>query len=383
MRNNKRGMALILVLWIMLALILLAAGISIMARTETQISRNHSDLIRCRWASRAGIYSAMEKLKTLNEEQNTYLGEEPYTVTSDDMSLDFGGYVFNVVIQDETSRVNINAAEAPTLTKLFETTDLVDCIVDWRDTDETPGSDGAETEYYNTLKPSYNCKNADFETVRELQLVKGVTSDILSAPMTTGTTPLIDMLTVFAPKTAATADTSGLVDIQSATQESLQSAFGSVLTADDITAIIQYRTSQAFKTPAEIVLVPGLERSKIEQIYDRLTVSGIEAKKGLVNINTASVDVLSVIPGFDQDIATAIINYRKDQGAYSSVSQLLETKEVTNEAFVSAAPYFTIKSTVFRIISTGSLESSGATATITCIVEISSDGKTQIRYWQE
>jgi general secretion pathway protein K len=376
-------MALILVLWIMLALILLAAGISIMARTETQISRNHSDLIRCRWAARAGIYSAMEKLKTLNEEQNTYLGEEPYTVTADDLSLDFGGYVFNVVIQDETSRVNINAAEAPTLTKLFEITDLVDCIIDWRDADETPGSDGAETEYYNTLKPSYNCKNTDFETVRELQLVKGVTSDILSAPMTTGTTPLIDMLTVFAPKTAAAADTSGLVDIQSASQESLQNAFGSVLTADDITAIIQYRTSQAFKTPAEIVLVPGLDRSKIEQIYDRLTISGFEAKKGLVNINTASVDVLSVIPGFDQDIATAIINYRKDQGAYSSVSQLLETKEVTNEAFVSAAPYFTIKSIVFRIISTGSLESSGATATITCIVEISSDGKTQIRYWQE
>jgi len=376
-------MALILVLWIMLALILLAAGISIMARTETQISRNYSDLVRCRWAARAGIYSALEKIKTLNQEQTTYLGEDPFTITSDDLSIDLGGYAFSLVIQDESSRVNINSAESATLTKLFETSDLVDCITDWRDADDTPGPNGAETDYYNTLKPSYNCKNADFETVRELQLVKGVTPDILAAPITGGTIPLVDMLTVFAPKNQTAASTSSLIDIQSATQASLQSGLGSVLSAEDINAIIAYRTSTAFKTPAEIVLVPGLSRSKIEQIYDKITVAGVQAKTGLVNINTASVDVLSVIPGFDQDIATAIVDYRKDQGALTGVAQLLETKEVTNEAFVSAAPYFTIKSTVFRIISTGSLESSGATATITCIVEISSDGQTQIRYWQE
>lgn len=383
MRNNNRGVALILVLWILLALILLAAGISLMARTETQISRNYSDLLKCKWAARAGVYSALESLKTLNQQQTTYLGEEPYTVTSDDQSIDLGGYTFTSTIEDESAKVNINTAEADILTRIFESSEVSDCIIDWRDTDDVPGAQGAESDYYSGLQSPYLCRNASFETVRELQLVKGITESLLSEHMSDGTLPRIDLLTVYSPNSQTTSSNGSLVDIQSATRENLQSAFGDVLSSDDINAIINYRTGQAFKSAAEIVLVPGLDRSKIEQIYDKLTVSGTQAKSGLININTASADVLSVLPGLDRNIAQAVLNYRKDQGAFEGIGRLLEVKEMTNDAFINSAPYFTTRSTVFKITSTGRFESTGASATVTCIVEIQSSGKTQIKYWQE
>ena len=386
MVGNKKGIALVLTLWIMLALIILAAGIAVMSRTEAQISRNYADVVHCRWAARTGVFSALENIKTLNQEQTTYLGEDPDVVLSTDLNLDLGGYTFETTIVDETGKVNLNTATADVLTNLFGTSDISDCIVDWRDADDTPGAGGAETDYYSSLDPPYKCRNAAFQTLGELGLVKGITTDILSAPPTNGTHSMIDLLTVYAP-TAQTSTTSTTgttkVDIQSASQADLQSALGDVLSAEDISAIVNYRTRQPFKTPAEIVLVPGLSRLKIAQIYDKITVSGADTPSGPVNINTATVEVLTVQPGLDQNTAQAIIDYRTNQGAFANVGGLLAVSDVTNEAFVSCAKYFSVKSTVFKIISRGLCKANGASATITCVVEIGSDGTAQTKYWQE
>ncbi len=386
MVDNNRGIALVLTLWIMLALIILAAGIAVMSRTETQIARNYADVVHCRWAARAGVFSALENIKTLNQEQTTYLGEEPYLVLSGDLNIDLGGYTFETTIVDESGKINLNTAGADLLTSLFGTSDISDCIVDWRDADDTPGAGGAETEYYSSLDPPYKCRNAAFQTLGELNLVKGITDDILSAPPTNGTHPMIDLLTVYAPTAqASTTGTTGAtkVDIQSASQADLQSALGDVLSAGEIAAIVDYRRRQPFRSPAEIVMVPGLSRLKIEQVYDKLTVSGADTPSGLLNINTATVEALTVQPGLDQTTAQAIVDYRANQGAFASVGGLLAVSDVTNEAFVSSAKFFAVKSTVFKIISKGLRAGNGASATITCVVETGSDGTAQTRYWQE
>lgn len=383
MLNNNRGIALILVLWILLALILLAAGIGMLTRTETEISRNYADVTRCRWAARAGVYRSFTELTTINSGQTTYLGEEPYTLTSDDSNTDLGGYTYQATINDETGRVNINTASNEMLATLFGSSDIADCIIDWRDADDTPSAQGVESEYYATLDPPYKCRNTNFDTIRELLLVKGITEEILSTPVVEGSLPLINLITVYQPIAAQQTSTSNLVDIQTADQQSLQRSFGSILSAQDIAAIIAYRRRTAFKSPAEIIQVPGLSRSKVEQIYDRLTVSGVQAKSGLVNVNTANADVLAVLPGMDSSIAQAIIDYRTNHAAFEGVGNLLEVSDVTSEAFVGAAPYLSIKSNIFRITSTGRFDKNGASATITCVVEVNGSSGPQIRYWQE
>lgn len=386
MGSNNRGIALILTLWIMLALILLAAGIAMMARSETQIARNTADVNHCRWAARAGVYAAIKQLQTLMGEQTTYLTEDPYTINSTDLKMDLGGYTMQAVIQDEAGKVNINTAPLATLAAIFDDDDVADHVSAWRSPVSASSAQSSDTDYYSSLSPPYKCKNAPFETLKELQLVEGVTADTLSSPppaVGNGAHQLMDLLTVYTPKTPRTSTATNTVDIQTATAQSLQSALGSVLNTQEINAIVQYRSRTAFKSPAEIVRVPGLSRAKIEEIYDRLTVSGATAHTGLVNINTATLEVLTVQPGMDAGMAEAILEYRAANGAFSSIGYLLAVNDVSNDAFVSAAPYLTVNSNVFKIITTGQSASAETSANITAVVEINSSGQAQIRYWQE
>ena len=55
----------------------------------------------------------------------------------------------------------------------------MDAIVDWVDQDEVPEAAGAESLYYQTLRPSYRAANAPLQTLLELRLIKGITPDII------------------------------------------------------------------------------------------------------------------------------------------------------------------------------------------------------------
>jgi general secretion pathway protein K len=55
---------------------------------------------------------------------------------------------------------------------------VVDSILDWRDPDDFQRLNGAENDYYQSLKEPYNCKNGNLDSVEELLLVRGVTPDL-------------------------------------------------------------------------------------------------------------------------------------------------------------------------------------------------------------
>ncbi|MDX2198506.1 MAG: type II secretion system protein GspK [Phycisphaerae bacterium] len=90
---------------------------------------------------------------------------------------------FRYGITPESAKINLNSATPQQLsvfmTPLLQTLEienaqeLIAGLVDWRDPDSNVTPGGAENEWYNTLKPAYNVKNAPFDTVEELLLVKG------------------------------------------------------------------------------------------------------------------------------------------------------------------------------------------------------------------
>jgi general secretion pathway protein K len=105
-----------------------------------------------------------------------------------------GDGVMTAQIEDERSKLNLNdlaTAGDPNSKKtkvlrvkrLFAllqlNPDLVDAIVDWVDADDIPEAAGAESVYYQSLRPSYRAANAPLQTVRELRLVKGMTPEIV------------------------------------------------------------------------------------------------------------------------------------------------------------------------------------------------------------
>jgi type II secretory pathway component PulK len=91
---------------------------------------------------------------------------------------------------DEAGKINVNALLAldggkgdlgfqilmqlPNMTE-----DVANSILDWLDPDDTPRTDGAEEDYYDTLSPPYHCKNGPLDSLEELLLVKGVTPQLL------------------------------------------------------------------------------------------------------------------------------------------------------------------------------------------------------------
>jgi general secretion pathway protein K len=106
-----------------------------------------------------------------------------------------GDGLLNAQIEDERGKLNLNdlatggTAEDKRkkilkVKRLFEllqiNPDLVDAIVDWVDQDEVPEPAGAESLYYQTLRPSYRAANGPLQTLLELRLVKGMTPDIIT-----------------------------------------------------------------------------------------------------------------------------------------------------------------------------------------------------------
>ena len=59
-----------------------------------------------------------------------------------------------------------------------EAADIAASIIDWRDEDDEPSDNGAESSYYRGLDSGYACKNAQFDLLEELLLVKGMEQDI-------------------------------------------------------------------------------------------------------------------------------------------------------------------------------------------------------------
>jgi general secretion pathway protein K len=101
-------------------------------------------------------------------------------------TLSFDQGVGEVRIMGEAGKVNINSVTEKTLRNILtklglegETRDTVaDSILDWRDPDDFTRLNGAEEDYYQSLKEPYHCKNGNLDSVEELLLVKGVTPEI-------------------------------------------------------------------------------------------------------------------------------------------------------------------------------------------------------------
>jgi len=102
-----------------------------------------------------------------------------------DVKVGEGSFSLNIV--DEERKVNINTAGLDVLKRLFKEVSKVDdtvseeiasAIIDWRDADSVSLPLGAENNYYSTLRNPYPCKDARFDILDELLLVRGVTATI-------------------------------------------------------------------------------------------------------------------------------------------------------------------------------------------------------------
>ena len=176
--RSKKGLVLVGVLWIVIVLTAIVAILGRQSRLDSKMVLAKSEAIRTKWASRAGIERAVAVLNE-DEKDTDCHNDIWYSDTEDFNDFPMTRCSYNVIVSDESGKLNINTASFDQLMGLpYMTEDIADAITDWRDSDSDVNGYGTEDGYYENLTYGYINRNAPFRTIRELLLVKGVTDEL-------------------------------------------------------------------------------------------------------------------------------------------------------------------------------------------------------------
>jgi competence ComEA-like helix-hairpin-helix protein len=364
------------------------------------------------------------------------LGRGEFSVLRQGREDEGGGILYG--ISDEESRLNVNVASTDELMKLDGMTPgVAAAIMDWRDEDSSVSPGGAEIDYYSSLLPPAQPRNGPLLTTRELLMVRGVTSAWLGSDVPPSAEPgaagdagsvasrggMAGLLTVDSAPRNTTASGGDRLNVQSADERALTGIRG--ITSEIARAIIAYRGQNRFETIADLLDVtaaqnqnqlnapgganssgnqgqaapansrqPGngrqaatgpkvISQELLMEIGDEITAGDTGDSKGLVNVNTASLDVLACLPGMTRDLAQAVISYRKSGGFFPNIAYLLKVDGLTRDIFKQLAPRVTVRSDTFRILSEGRVKSSGTRQRIQEIVRLGADGFTTVSYRED
>lgn len=178
-QRKERGIALILVLWVLILLGLIAASFLRESRLGTNLARNIVENAKAEALADAGVSRAMLGLQDPDPAMAWRADGRPYQLT-----LGEGTIVIRVT--DEGGKVDLNRAPAPILRGLLEAAGvdaanarrLADAIYDFRDADHDLRSEGAEDPEYLAAGIEAGAKDAPFDDTEELMQVLGMTRTI-------------------------------------------------------------------------------------------------------------------------------------------------------------------------------------------------------------
>jgi len=191
--HKEGGFALIMVLWVIIILMVIAMSFSLLAKTETRAALFFRDSLAESLLAQAGLERALMEIYYRRTNLNKTIIPDSGEVSRVDGTIiegNIGDDRYVVRIFNEAGRINLNTLNDRNkiiLDNLLvnlgvpkDTADtIVDSALDWMDKDPLHRLNGAEDDYYQSLPTPYKTKNAPFDTVEELLLVKGVTPDIL------------------------------------------------------------------------------------------------------------------------------------------------------------------------------------------------------------
>ena len=254
-RSNEAGVALLITLLVLVLIVILAMEIFRSGARAAQTGAYGRDSIRGTIIAEAGLAAARialrESAKDYNYDTLDQLWSRPVP------PIELGDGTVLVTVEDEERKINLNKLVLPNgiapddqrvavfrklLAVLEIDPSLADAVVDWLDVDDTTRAGGPESPYYLSLPYPYRAKNDLFDTLDELRLVRGITSE------------KFEQLKPF-----ITVQSSGKVNINTAPKEVLMalSAGQDAAAAGEIGAsaadqVIEYRKDNPFKNAPDI-----------------------------------------------------------------------------------------------------------------------------------
>jgi general secretion pathway protein K len=323
LRSSQQGIALVIVMISILVLTVLAAGFAYSMKVETKLARNANSEAELEWLGRSGVeYARWVLANSMMDPSQPYDSHEqpwftgsgwigptnnPIAEVQNPFTLGRGTVSWKIV--DLESKFNINSPE-PMLQQILpqaftmmgvgpgDSTPLVSAILDWIDADDQTHIQGAESGDYQSLNPPYSAKNGPIDDISELLLIRGMMPEFYYGIAATNYQP-------------------------------------------------SYYSQQRNRSGLQAALAgPGVG---LKDLFTPLS-------DGKVNINTASAEVIQLIPGVDAIIAEAIVSGRSGEddgshlmGPYRGVNEVSRMPNVPPEIVRQLAQFCDVRSKTFQV----------------------------------
>jgi len=188
-RSRQRGIALVLVIWVVTLLMAIAGAFLYAMRTDARAARNAALIARGEALAQAAVSRAVIELFKPQD------GPEVWKRDGGVRQWVFDKARVSVRLSDESAKIDINTANNELLKGLFryagmgedDAAKLLDAVLDWRDSDSLRRPLGAEEAEYAQAGYKGRPANYPFQSTEELQLVLGMTAGVYQriAPMIT------------------------------------------------------------------------------------------------------------------------------------------------------------------------------------------------------
>lgn len=176
--KSQRGIALVLVLWVLLLLIIVTGSFSLMARMDRLEANTLLSGTQARMSAEAAINLAVLALRDPDDETRMLADGRVYETVLDGVKVEVSAI-------DERGKLDINAADELALANLFTGNGmepdkaelLAAAVLDWRDEDELERVNGAEADAYYDAGFELGPANRPFMMTEELLQVIGMDYD--------------------------------------------------------------------------------------------------------------------------------------------------------------------------------------------------------------
>ncbi len=180
--KGQQGVAMIVVLWMIMVMMTLAASLLYATRTETSMVDYARRSAQARSVADAAAHYTVLQLFLPNKERELKLGGAP-------LLWEYEGMKAEIRVVGENGLIDINYASRPLLQLIFEqagldeqsTQNMLDILEDFRDVDDLKRINGAEDGDYENAGLPFGAKDAPFERIEELQQVLGMTPQLYQA----------------------------------------------------------------------------------------------------------------------------------------------------------------------------------------------------------
>ena len=181
--SNRRGSALLTVLWLSACLAAIAFSVTSSVRAETDRVEAGSNGLRAWYLATGAVERGIQWMLWGETYRNPDGSPKFWQFGAPRMNMTFPSGDAVVEMIPESAKLDINHANAEDLAKLITAVggnadrarEITDAILDWRG-----GSPGGSTfdQYYFSISPTFRARHASFQEIEELLFVRGMTPEL-------------------------------------------------------------------------------------------------------------------------------------------------------------------------------------------------------------